>query len=227
LAYRRTEAVATRLADNRRRILDAARELVAEGGFAHASMSAVAGRAQLATGTLYRYFPSKEALFRQVFREVSLREMGLLREIAQGDGPAARRLALVVRRFAGRAVRGRRLAYALLAEPVDVGLAEERAAFRRTHAEIFAHILADGARSGELSVDNPQLAAACIAGAIPTALVGSLAPESHELDRNSDAVITSLVMFCLRAVGADPALAETETTDIKIEDGETQERAYA
>lgn len=164
-------------------------------------MSEVARKAGVATGTLYRYFSSKEALCRELFREVSSREMGKLAEIVAGDGPASERLVEVLRTFAGRAVKGRRLAYALLAEPLDVNLAEERAFFRRTHADIFARILEDGIENGELPAIDVRIAAACIAGAIPTALIGPLAPQSHELDRNADRVVEEIVKFCLAGVG--------------------------
>ena len=100
MAYRRTDHVSARLADTRRRILNAARELVAEGGFSAAQMTEVARKAAVATGTLYRYFPSKEELCRQVFREVSAREMNLLVGIAQGEGSARERLDRVLRTFA-------------------------------------------------------------------------------------------------------------------------------
>lgn len=201
MAYRRTDSVAARLADTRRHILNAARELVAEGGFAAAQMTEVARKAGVATGTLYRYFPSKEELCRQVFREVSAREMNVLAGIAQGEGSAAERLESVLRTFASRAIRGRRLAFALLAEPVDVGLAEERARFRRTHGEIFAGILEDGIAAGEFPPRDVRVAAACIAGAIPTALIGPLAPESHELDEKGDKVVDEIMNFCLAGVG--------------------------
>jgi AcrR family transcriptional regulator len=201
LAYRQTDRVAARLAETRAGILDAARALVAEGGFAAVQMSEVARKAGVATGTLYRYFSSKEALCRELFREVSSREMGKLAEIAAGHGPASERLVEVLRTFAGRAVKGRRLAYALLAEPLDVNLAEERAFFRRTHADIFARILEDGIENGELPAIDVRIAAACIAGAIPTALIGPLAPQSHELDRNADRVVEEIVKFCLAGVG--------------------------
>jgi AcrR family transcriptional regulator len=208
LVYRKTDRVAARLADTRRGILDAARELVSTGGFAAVQMTEVAKKAGVATGTLYRYFSSKEALCRQVFREVSAREMGMLAEIAAGDEAASERLVKVLRTFAGRAVRGRRLSYALLAEPLDVNLAEERSFFRRTHAEIFAGILEDGIDSGELPKIDVRIAAACIAGAIPTALIGPLAPESHELDNNPDRVVEEIVKFCLAGVGV-PLAAST------------------
>lgn len=213
MAYRKTDKVTARLADTRRSILDAARDLVAEGGFAAVQMTEVAKKAGVATGTLYRYFSSKEALCRQVFREVSAREMGMLAEIASGDEPAGKRLVKVLRTFAGRAVRGRRLAYALLAEPLDVNLAEERAFFRRTHAEIFARILDDGIDSGELPRIDARIAAACIAGAIPTALIGPLAPESHELDSNPDRTVEEIVNFCLAGAGVAQAGGKTKNLE--------------
>ena len=45
--------------DRRRRILDATIALASEGGFDAVQMRAVAERADVALGTLYRYFPSK------------------------------------------------------------------------------------------------------------------------------------------------------------------------
>jgi len=45
--------------DRRKRILDATYELASSGGFDAVQMRAVAERADVALGTLYRYFPSK------------------------------------------------------------------------------------------------------------------------------------------------------------------------
>src|SRR6478735_8018995 len=45
--------------DRRRRILDATLALASKGGYEAVQMRAVADRADVALGTLYRYFPSK------------------------------------------------------------------------------------------------------------------------------------------------------------------------
>lgn len=67
MAYRKTEHVEARLADKRKRILAAtARALVGEGGWPEAQVSHVAAAAGLATGTVYRCFPSKADLFVEV-----------------------------------------------------------------------------------------------------------------------------------------------------------------
>lgn len=47
----------------RRLILDAAKAVFAERGFLSATVEEIAGRAELAVGTLYRYFQSKEEMY--------------------------------------------------------------------------------------------------------------------------------------------------------------------
>ncbi|HKY90247.1 MAG TPA: helix-turn-helix domain-containing protein, partial [Nevskiaceae bacterium] len=71
MAYRRTPMMEERLADNRSRILRAARGLVAQGGFREAQIAAVAAAAGLSTGSIYRYFPSKAELFVELLSEAA------------------------------------------------------------------------------------------------------------------------------------------------------------
>ena len=54
----------------RRDLLDAAREVFAERGFADASMEEIAERAGVTRGPLYHYFDDKQDLFRAVYAEV-------------------------------------------------------------------------------------------------------------------------------------------------------------
>jgi AcrR family transcriptional regulator len=67
----RTDAGATRAARGeatRERLLSAAVELLEEGGYAAASVAAIAERGGVSAGALYRHFPSKAELFVEVFR---------------------------------------------------------------------------------------------------------------------------------------------------------------
>ena len=135
--------------------------------------------------------------------------MNLLANIAEKPGSATERLIEVADNFAGRAVRGRRLAFALLNEPVDVALAEERRRFRRTHASIFQGLIEEGIANGEFDNVDAEITAACIAGAIPTALFGPLAPDSDVVDARGDEVVKSLVNFVLKSVGAKHQLDQS------------------
>lgn len=54
-------------AQNRERLIEAAKVILGQGG-PEASLEAVARRAGVGIGTLYRHFPTREALFRAVYR---------------------------------------------------------------------------------------------------------------------------------------------------------------
>lgn len=60
--------VASDKEDKRCAVIHAALDLVAEHGFHGAPMAAVAERADVAAGTIYRYFESKDALILETFR---------------------------------------------------------------------------------------------------------------------------------------------------------------
>ncbi|AEY00312.1 NADH dehydrogenase [Oceanimonas sp. GK1] len=57
------------MANKRERILNAAEHLIAHRGFQGVSMQLVAQEAEVATGTIYRYFRDKESLLRCVHEE--------------------------------------------------------------------------------------------------------------------------------------------------------------
>ncbi|SDU31967.1 TetR/AcrR family transcriptional regulator [Halopseudomonas salegens] len=59
-----------RIKDKRAAILRAALEVFAEGGVNGVPMPVLAERASVGTGTIYRYFVSKEALVNELFREL-------------------------------------------------------------------------------------------------------------------------------------------------------------
>ncbi|HWJ50445.1 MAG TPA: helix-turn-helix domain-containing protein, partial [Solirubrobacteraceae bacterium] len=107
-------------ATTRERLLSAARELTEEGGYAAASVVAITQRAGLASGTLYRHFPSKAELFVELFRTVCQRELEVGREAAAREvDSTVERIETVLQTLAERALRNPRLAWALIAEPVD------------------------------------------------------------------------------------------------------------
>jgi TetR/AcrR family transcriptional regulator, cholesterol catabolism regulator len=72
--------------ERRRRILDATIALASKGGFDAVQMRAVAERADVALGTLYRYFPSKiHLLVSALAREFEQANTGLDRRPVPGD----------------------------------------------------------------------------------------------------------------------------------------------
>jgi AcrR family transcriptional regulator len=187
----------------RHRLMRAAQELIEDGGYGAASVMAIADRAGVAAGTLYRHFPSKQELFVEVFRSVCGREERAMRKAAEEmpDGPAPDRLELVLATFAERALRNPRLAWALIAEPVDPLVDAERLAYRERYAQVIAETLRAGMAAGELPEQNVELTAAALVGGCGEALVGPLSPVSGRRPSDAD-VVAALRTFVRRAVGA-------------------------
>jgi AcrR family transcriptional regulator len=198
MPYRPTERTRARLAAVRERIVDAALDQLAEGGYASASVAAVANRAGVATGSVYRHFPSKGELFAEVFRRASQREVDALVSMTHRTEPVANRLAAWVDAFVRRALAEPVRAYALIAEPVDPAVEAERLTFRRAYADLFALALRDGVESRHLMPLDAELTAAAIVGALSEALVGPL----QRRDTGTDALVAGLQAFVLRSVGA-------------------------
>jgi AcrR family transcriptional regulator len=194
----------TLVAPTRDRLLHAAQELIEEGGYGATSVVAIAERAGLAAGTLYRHFGSKEELFVEVFRSVCDREVHAMRAAADAmphDASHVDRLETVLVTFAERALRNRRLAWALLAEPVDPLVDAERLAYRERYRALTAQALREAISAGELPDQNVELTAAALVGACGEALVGPLSPVAGRRPAREE-IVGALRTFVRRAVGA-------------------------
>lgn len=184
----------------RDRLIRAAREVLERGGYATASVLAIAERASVSAGALYRHFPSKAELFVEVFRAAADAELAALRTATTAERSAATRLETVVAAYARRALHNPRLAWALVYEPVDPLVDAERLVYRRSYCRGMAALLREGIAAGELPAEDPDLTAAAIVGAIAETLVGPLAPAGGTTTSESE-VVAGLVRFCRRAIG--------------------------
>jgi AcrR family transcriptional regulator len=192
MAYRRTRLMEERLAGNRERILRATRRLIAEGGFRNAQIAAVAAQAEVSTGTIYRYFPSTEAVDH---------EIEILREVIAAQTGARAQLEAAVASFVRRALTGPNLAWAFIAEPAEPEVDAERIRGRRRFGDVFKTVLKRGVAGGEFPKQDLDASAACIVGAFTEALVGPIGPSRKTL-RDKERLVRAICDFCLRAVSA-------------------------
>lgn len=201
MPYRRSALMQDRLADNRLRIMRATRQLIARGGFRSARITAVAAAAGLSTGSIYRYFPSQAQLFIEVLTAAVSHEIELLERITGAHGAALLRLKNAVESFARRALEGRNLAYAFIAEPIGAQVDVARMRARREFCQVFQRLLTGGIRSGEFPPQDAEVAAACIFGAFTEALVGPIAPGSKAVTPRARArLVAAISRFCVHAV---------------------------
>ena len=195
MAYRRTPQVQARLDAQRKRIIDAATELLADRGYAGCSIATVSAQAGISAGTVYNHFSGKSELVAEVFRTVVTREVDAVRAAVNLEVSSADRTVALVETFAGRALKSPRLAYALLAEPVDPAVDALRLEFRVAFRDIAAESIAIGIERHEIPPQDAAVVAAALVGAIGEALVGPLAGALEP------STVPALITFALRSLG--------------------------
>jgi AcrR family transcriptional regulator len=222
MPYRRTENVARKLAARHEAILQAAGAAAAEHGMAALQIAPVAQRAGIATGTVYRYFPSKTDLVSALAGRLAMQEAAALAQAARSAPGPLSALAAVTTAFALRALTRRRLVSALMVEPVDADIDAARAQFRQTVTAQF-HGLIDQAIGGRhLPVQDAGVASAALVGALIEGMVGPRAPV---LDQEPGAVrarVQTLALLALRALGVVDARARGLVVQIPLPDTDAE-----
>lgn len=191
-------------APTRERLLAAAGAVIEESGYGQATVAAIAARTELVPSALYRHFPSKEQLFVELFRTVCDREVRAMEQArgALGEGCSyVERVITVLSTFAERALRRPRLAWALLAEPVDPLVDAERLAYRQRYAALLSADVAAAVQAGEVPPQQPAITAAALVGACAEVLVGPLAPAADDGPAAGE-VLRALRELIRRTLGA-------------------------
>lgn len=199
MPYRRTENVVRRLAEREETILDAASAAASEGGMGAVQIAGIAQRAGIAAGTVYRYFPSKTDLVAELVAAVAGREIGAMRAAADAAPGPLSALAAAISTFAARALSERRLAWAVIAEPVDPQVDVVRLDFRQALAAELESRIRAAIDGKHLPAQDANVAAPALVGALMEGLIGPLAP-TPEVGKAREAVQTA-TLLALRALG--------------------------
>jgi AcrR family transcriptional regulator len=207
MPYRRTDNVIRKQAARHGAIIESARLIAAEGGMAAVQIAPVAERAGIAAGTVYRYFPSKTELVGAVISAIAEREMTALRRAADAAPGPVSALAAAIATFAARALRNRRLAWAVIAEPVDAEIEAMRIEYRKTLAAEFRKRIDAAMAASHVPRQDTALAAPALVGALLEGLIGPLAPQSSADENDARAAVQTLTLLSLRALGVVDARA--------------------
>ena len=216
MVYRRTDNVVRRLAARRAEILKAAEALAAEGGMGAVQIAPVAARAGIAAGTVYRYFPAKTDLVAALVADMSGREIVALRRAADAAPGPLSALAAAIGTFAARALKARRLAWALLAEPVDAEIDAVRLGYRKRLTEELQGRIATASAGSHLPDQDALLAASAVGGALLEGLLGPFAADLGDNPAKTHAAVQSLTLHCLRALGVVDARARGLVVQIAL-----------
>lgn len=202
MSYKRSSLMQERMEQNRQAILQSARELIAQGGIKDAQIQAIAERAGVSSGLVYRYFDNKSQVLIEVLSEAIQHEVKILNHIAESELSSKQKLDKAVTTFVKRAMNSPQLAYSLMFEPVDAELEHERFRSKQLIKQSMKEILAAGKINGEFGFEDLNSAALCVVGAMTFVVIEPLNPSRNVMfDQNyKDYFVKQIAEFCVNAV---------------------------
>ncbi len=154
--------------DIREKILEAAKELFTENGIRHTTVETIAKRAGIGKGTIYNYFDSKEEIFSEVVhREGEILYDRIDKAVRGVKGVREKLYTFVITKVG--TIKGLMNLYRISKE-MFLQLSEEVKYEMQFLYEkerlLVEHILVDGQRRGEVSVEDPTLVSHVIISAL-------------------------------------------------------------
>ncbi len=155
--------------DKRRRILDAAVQIIARDGYSGARVADIAKTAGVADGTIYRYFESKEDLLLTLFEEMVGGFLDEARLAIEGETNALRKLSLLASIHLGKLAKNRDLAVVFQVELRHSmhHLTHITRSRLRVYLQLIKSILVEGQESGLVRRNlDPNIATHVIFGSL-------------------------------------------------------------
>lgn len=134
---------------NRQRLLDAALQVYAERGADDASLDEIARRAGVGIGTLYRHFPTRQALLEAVYRDQVEELCAVARELSD-ETPPEQALERWLRALMAFATTKKNLSSSLMSGPNKSEVATSCSAMVR---EAATKLLAEAQQTGQVRAD--------------------------------------------------------------------------
>ena len=176
----------------RQRLLRAALDLYTTIGFRATTTPAIAARAGVAEGTIYRHFSGKEHLLNEVYRNAQRWGAGLVKEAEpNGQHTLPERLTGIARRLLEAAARDPSLTRMLLRSRDEQHLDERSREAAREFRQALLQVVAGGASQGMVRKGPPELWTdvwlALVAFAAERVSAREWEPESHQIGLTLDA----------------------------------------
>lgn len=186
-------------------IVDAALSLFSDRGFAATRMHDVARQAGISKGTLYLYFANKEAIFREVVRQVIEPEIDRNESMAQQfEGTAPELLELMARGMWGN-VCNSRLSVIPRMMVSESGTFPELAQYFVDHVvkrsrRLFVRVIELGIEKGELKACDPVATARLIVAPLVHAAIWMHSLSAYDDEQDADEYIHQHIQLFLHGI---------------------------
>jgi len=157
-------ATATKTTNKRDAVMNAALELFVERGFYGTAVPEIADKAEVGAGTIYRYFPSKEALVNELYRQEKTR-FGAAVVAGIPVGNARELFHTLWRRMVDFAVENQKSFMFLELQHHAAYLDAESHALEHRMTSMFENVIKSAQARGELKAGTPALMMGLVMGA--------------------------------------------------------------
>ncbi len=174
---------------HRAEILDVALELFSEKGFHNVTMQEISRKSEFSVGTLYKFFPNKEELYRALFLEKAEEFNLVMQEALERNDDEITAIRNFIEQHIRLFMENLRFVQLYLAETrgarfnIGMGMENEIREKHRAFLEKLSGIFKRGIEKGLFADVDPHLLALSLEGIIHAFLVNHLEePESHPFD---------------------------------------------
>lgn len=208
MAYQRTRKVEERLAAREAAIIDAARRVFAERGYHGTTMRDIAAAAGVATGTLYLYFASKEALYEALLVKLTTMVLDAIVRARGGRPDVLSKLEASITAAVTVFATNADLARIVLVQAAgaDPSFEDRLAQVHRTLASFVRQDLDEAIGAGRLPPLDTEVAAMAWVGTFYEVIMSWLRDGRPDPLESS---IGTLVAYNLRAIGAPTGQGQT------------------
>ncbi|HEX5435711.1 MAG TPA: TetR/AcrR family transcriptional regulator [Gemmatimonadaceae bacterium] len=200
-----------------RQLIEAALEVFGEHGLAGARLEDIAKRAGVSKGTIYLYFPNKEALFREMVRQKVIEEIEAAEQRLATGTPTEQlqRFMHGYWTFLRSPAFGTiyRLVHGELHHFPDLAQFYSREVIQRG-IKLVAEIVRRGAATGEFRTVDPTVAARMLGSIMVSHAVWCSRRTffTHVADETDEQCIDAIIDFYLHALRADPSVFDAGTS---------------
>jgi AcrR family transcriptional regulator len=187
------------------RVVETAERLFRQFGYLKTTVADIAAELGMSSANIDRFFASKAAITEAVLQKVTGEVIDEARAMAAEPGFSAEDKLRRVVRICNSAICERCLADSRMHAMVHAAIEENWHVIRRHKAalrEVTAAIIADGVRTGEFDVADPELAALCFQQAMMSSLHPMIVEHRLREGEDIEAMIEPMLDFSLRALGA-------------------------
>lgn len=182
-----------------RLLLTATAEALGASGYAALNLEDVAERLDLAKGTIYYYFPTKEALVSACIEKLGDEFTSRLESVAEQSAAASslERLSLLIAEQLRIALAEPHQVLSMFVRPKawPESHRELLKSFRTRHAAVFRDVVLEGLESGEFQVASVDMALRCLFGSLnyaPTWYRGTTPEDLETVIKQMSATLTPI-----------------------------------